>query len=67
MFQPDFDSPITCVMKAYEYGKRYGKKKGNSVSSSSIAEEISRIGMYSTGIAELTLDIYTFRNESVRI
>ena len=44
-----------------------GKLKGNSVSSSSIAEEISRIGMYSTDIAELTLDIYTFRNASIRI
>ena len=43
------------------------KIKGKNISSSTITEEISRIGMYSTDIAELTLDAYTFKNVSMKI
>ncbi|MGP6239300.1 PhoU domain-containing protein [Cuniculiplasma sp. SKW4] len=42
-------------------------KRFNDVTVSSITEEISRIGLYSTDIAEITMDRYIYRNQTVKI
>ncbi|MHB1507099.1 MAG: hypothetical protein ACYCUZ_03465 [Cuniculiplasma sp.] len=41
--------------------------KEKNISTSTITEEISRIGMYSTDIAEITMDAHCYRHESTRI
>ena len=43
------------------------KIRGKNISTSAITEEISRIGMYSTDIAEITMDAHCYRHESTRI
>ncbi len=43
------------------------EKKFNDVTVSSIMEEISRIGLYSTDIAEITMDRYIYRNQTVKV
>ncbi len=43
------------------------KIRGKNISTSTITEEISRIGMYSTDIAEITMDAHCYRHESTRI
>lgn len=53
-----------------EIGKMKGRindKRLNDVVISSITEEISRIGLYSTDIAEITMDRYIYRNQTVKI
>lgn len=53
-----------------EIGKIKAKisdKRFNDVTVSSITEEISRIGLYSTDISEITMDRYIYRNQTVKI
>ncbi|MHB1440712.1 MAG: PhoU domain-containing protein [Cuniculiplasma sp.] len=43
------------------------KKKYGDVAFSGIVEEVSRIGLYSTDIAEITMDRYVHKNTNIRL
>ncbi|MCL4345154.1 MAG: AbrB/MazE/SpoVT family DNA-binding domain-containing protein [Candidatus Thermoplasmatota archaeon] len=50
-----------------EIKSKINQRKFNDVTVSSITEEITRIGLYLTDIAEITMDRYIYRNQTVRI